>query len=107
MFTEKDIEQIRRHGLSVEQVERQMENFRRGFPSLPVVAAASPQDGITVLSPEGVAAAVESYERRADGLSVVKFVPASGAASRMFKELFEFVNDGKRGKCIDNLLVNI
>lgn len=107
MFTEKDIEQIRRHGLSVEQVERQMENFRRGFPSLSVVAAASPQDGITVLSPEGVAAAVESYERRADGLSVVKFVPASGAATRMFKELFEFVNDGKRGKGIDNLLGNI
>ena len=107
MFTEKDIEQIRRHGLSVEQVERQMENFRRRFPSLPVVAAASPQDGITVLSPEGVAAAVESYERRADGLSVVKFVPASGAATRMFKELFEFVNDGKRGKGIDNLLGNI
>lgn len=104
MFTEKDIEQIRRHGLSVEQVERQMENFRRGFPSLPVVAAASPQDGITVLSPEGVAAAVESYERRADGLSVVKFVPASGAATRMFKELFEFVSDGKG---IDNLLGNI
>lgn len=107
MFTEKDIEQIRRHGLSAEQVERQMENFRHGFPSLPVVAAASPQDGITVLSPEGVAAAVESYERRADGLSVVKFVPASGAATRMFKELFEFVNDGKRGKGIDNLLGNI
>lgn len=107
MFTEKDIEQIRHHGLSVEQVERQMENFRRGFPSLPVVAAASPQDGITVLSPEGVAAAVESYEHRADGLSVVKFVPASGAATRMFKELFEFVNDGKRGKGIDNLLENI
>ena len=71
------------------------------------MAAASPQDGITVLSPEGVAAAVESYERRADGLSVVKFVPASGAATRMFKELFEFVNDGKRGKGIDNLLGNI
>lgn len=107
MFTEKDIEQIRRHGLSAEQVERQMENFRCGFPSLPVVAAASPQDGITVLSPEGIAAAVESYEHRADGLSVVKFVPASGAATRMFKELFEFVNDGKRGKGIDNLLGNI
>ena len=43
----------------------------------------------------------------AGGLSVVKFVPASGAATRMFKELFEFVNDGKRGKGIDTLLENI
>ena len=41
------------------------------------------------------------------GLGVVKFVPASGAATRMFKELFEFVNDGKRGKGIDTLLENI
>ena len=38
---------------------------------------------------------------------VVKFVPASGAATRMFKELFEFVNDGKSGKGIDTLLENI
>ena len=38
---------------------------------------------------------------------LVKFVPASGAATRMFKELFEFVNDGKRGKGIDTLLENI
>ena len=37
----------------------------------------------------------------------MKFVPASGAATRMFKELFEFVNDGKRGKGIDTLLENI
>jgi len=48
-----------------------------------------------------------TYERAAAGLSVVKFVPASGAATRMFKELFEFVNDGKRGKGIDTLLENI
>lgn len=107
MLTEKDIEQIRRHGLSVDQVEQQIDNFRRGFPPLPVVAAASPQDGITVLSHDDVVAAVESYERRADGLSIVKFVPASGAATRMFKELFEFVNDGRRGKGIDILLENI
>lgn len=107
MLTEKDIEQIRRHGLSVDQVEQQIDNFRRGFPPLPVVAAASPQDGITVLSHDDVAATVESYERRADGLSIVKFVPASGAATRMFKELFEFVNDGRRGKGIDILLENI
>ena len=52
-------------------------------------------------------AAVERYEKESAGLGVVKFVPASGAATRMFKELFEFVNDGKRGKGIDTLLENI
>ncbi len=59
------------------------------------------------LSDAEAAAAAERYERAAAGLSVVKFVPASGAATRMFKELFEFVNDGKRGKGIDTLLENI
>ncbi|MBR2352552.1 MAG: DUF4301 family protein [Alistipes sp.] len=107
MFTEKDIAQIRQHGLTPERVEAQIENFRRGFPSLAVVKAASPEDGITVLSEAEVAAAVKEYESRVDGLSVVKFVPASGAATRMFKELFEFVNEGKRGKGIDTLLHNI
>ena len=59
------------------------------------------------LSDTEAAAAAERYEQAAAGLSVVKFVPASGAATRMFKELFEFVNDGKRGKGIDTLLENI
>lgn len=107
MFTERDSEQISRHGLTVEKVERQIENFRRGFPSLRVVAAASPGDGITVLSPERLAGAERRYDAMRDSLSVVKFVPASGAATRMFKELFEFVNDGKRGKGIDQLVENI
>ncbi len=85
----------------------QLENFRRGFPFLNVVRAASPGDGVLTLSDTEAAAAAERYEQAAAGLSVVKFVPASGAATRMFKELFEFVNDGKRGKGIDTLLENI
>ena len=51
--------------------------------------------------------AAARYEAAAGRLGIVKFVPASGAATRMFKELFEFVNDGKRGKGIDTLLENI
>lgn len=107
IFTEKDLQQIERHGLTVEGVGRQIENFRRGFPFLKVVRAASPADGVLVLDAAEADAAAERYEKCAAGLAVVKFVPASGAATRMFKELFEFVNDGKRGKGIDTLLDNI
>ncbi len=107
MFNEKDLEQIRHHGLTLEQVEQQIENFRRGFPSLGVVSAASPEDGVVVLSKEECERAAALYDARKDSLSVVKFVPASGAATRMFKELFEFVNEDKRGKGIDVLLQNI
>ena len=107
MFTENQISEIKAHGLTVSQVEAQIEAFKRGFPSLEVVKAASPEDGITILSEEACNAAVEHYEAAAEQLEVVKFVPASGAATRMFKELFEFVNDNKRGKGIDTLLQNI
>ena len=104
MFDEKDLQQIREHGLTPEQAETQLENFRRGFPFLNVVRAASPGDGVLVVGAAEADAAVERYEKESAGLGVVKFVPASGAATRMFKELFEFVNDGKRGKGIDTLL---
>ena len=107
MFTEKDLQQIAAHGLTTEAVAIQIENFRRGFPFLPVTRAASPSDGVTVLSIEEGDQAVARYEQAKDALSVVKFVPASGAATRMFKELFSFVNEDKRGAGIDKLIQNI
>ncbi len=104
MFNATDLEQIKAHGLTVEQVENQLDNFKKGFPFLPVVRAASPADGILVLSPEEVEAAGKKFDAGRAGRRVVKFVPASGAATRMFKELFEFVNEDKRGKGIDKLV---
>lgn len=104
MFNATDLEQIKAHGLTVEQVENQLENFKKGFPFLPVVRAASPADGILVLSPREVEAAGKKFDAERAGRRVVKFVPASGAATRMFKELFEFVNENKRGKGIDKLI---
>lgn len=105
MFTEKDLQQIADHGLTPEAVERQIAAFRSGFPFLKVVRAASPADGILTLDDDAADRAVARYD--ASGRSVVKFVPASGAATRMFKELFEFVNEGKRGKGIDTLVEHI
>ena len=107
MFNEKDLKQIAAHGLTLEAVEHQIENFRRGFPSLQVVSAASPSDGITILTAEQAADYAAKFDNRDASVTVAKFVPASGAATRMFKELFEFVNEDKRGKGIDTLLQNI
>lgn len=57
MFTKDDIARIEAHSLTLEQVERQIENFRNGFPPLPVTRAASPGDGIKVLDKEQIASA--------------------------------------------------
>lgn len=107
MFTKQDIAQIEARGLSVEAVERQVENFRNGFPSLPVVRAASVGDGVCRLSDEERSEAVKNYESKGGELRVIKFVPASGAATRMFKELFEYVNEDKRTEGINRLIVNL
>lgn len=107
MFTSSDVAQINEHGLSVEKVEGQIENFKSGFPFLNVTRAASIGDGIVKLTPEQVKSLSTLYASRRNELNVVKFVPASGAATRMFKELFEFVDGGKRGAGIDKLLSNI
>ena len=107
MFSREDLQQIESHGLTLSQVEQQIENFRQGFPYLKIVRAASAGDGVQVLSEEEVASAVERYEKLSEELRVVKFVPASGAATRMFKELFEYINEDKRTAGIDKLLDNI
>lgn len=107
MFTHEEITQIEAHGLSVAAVEKQIENFRNGFPSLPVVRAAAGGDGVKQFDAESVAEREAYYTDNLRDLKTIKFVPASGAATRMFKELFEYVNDDKRTAGIDKLIVNL
>ena len=107
MFTPNDISQIEARGLSVAEVEKQIDNFRNGFPSLPVVRAASGGDGVRQLTEEELHNAEELYNSRTKEIKTIKFVPASGAATRMFKELFEYVNDDKRTAGIDKLITNL
>ncbi|MFI3331807.1 MAG: DUF4301 family protein [Rikenellaceae bacterium] len=107
MFTTQDLEQIKAHGIDPQSVEQQIKDFEQGFPSLPVLRAASVGDGIIRLSESELKEAIKCYDNALSELKVVKFVPASGAATRMFKELFEFVGDDKRTKGIDYLLENI
>jgi len=108
MFTKEDLKQIADHGLTPEAVMLQIENFRRGFPFLNVKAAASPDNGgVRRLAPDEAAAYAAAFDAARDEKRVVKFVPASGAATRMFKSLFAFVNEDRRGEDIDVLLANI
>ena len=97
MFRKEDIDQIEQRGSSVNVVEGQVERFRKGFPWLKIVAPATPERGIQVLDEEAVAAAVKYYET-AKVNGKCKFVPASGAASRMFKDLFSGLDALKAGK---------
>lgn len=93
-FTGKDIAQIEAQGQTVGHVAAQLEDFRRGFGHLDIDRAATTGDGIYAADPESIAHFSQVYSDSAPALRVVKFVPASGAATRMFKELFEFVHTG-------------
>ena len=94
------------HGLTPAALETQLKNFREGFPFLPVTRAASCGDGIRVLDAAGIEQAAARYDRAKESLRVVKFVPASGAATRLFKDLFEFVREGRRTAVVGELLAN-
>ncbi|MGC9375342.1 MAG: DUF4301 family protein [Bacteroidales bacterium] len=93
MFTKKDIKQIEKQGLTIKEVEKQLERFNQGFTYLNLLKPATISDGIIQLSEAEINAYTKLYDdSRPDAL---KFVPASGAASRMFKFLFEFYGQAK------------
>lgn len=86
-------------GMNPELVKQQINHFENGFPFLKIVAAATPKNGIKVLSDKELAHFQKSYPEKTSQIEVVKFVPASGAASRMFKDLFAFLEgDGDLSK---------
>lgn len=91
MFTPDDIKQINNHGLSKESVMAQIEQFKTGFPFAKLVAPATEDNGIEVLHPKQVASLVAEFDSQAHDYTIAKFVPASGAATRMFKELYKAI----------------
>ena len=95
MFSEQDLEQIKAHGLTPERVDAQMACFENGFPYLGIRRAATVGDGIVRPTDEEAARWRESYRGERERKKIVKFVPASGAATRMFKDLFEYLADGQ------------
>ena len=91
IFSDKDIKQIKNHGLNLDEVNTQIENFNTGFPVLDIVKPAVAGDGVIQCTPLDCERYIDTYERYALSHKIMKFVPASGAATRMFKDLFDFI----------------
>ena len=93
MLTHEDKELLAKKGISEEKIAEQLACFEKGFPFLKLSAAASVENGGIMLAAEAdqqrYLAAWDAY--KAGDKKIVKFVPASGAASRMFKNMFEFL----------------
>lgn len=92
MFTDKDRTLMAEKGISENSVKQQLERFATGFPFLQIAATATTEQGIATLTEAEEEAYVQAWELYCEGdHQMTKFVPASGAASRMFKNLFAFV----------------
>ena len=93
MLTQEDKALLAKKGISEEQIAAQLACFEKGFPFLKLEAAASIGNGIVATSDSERDVYIKAWEayKNEGGHVVTKFVPASGAASRMFKNLFEFL----------------
>ncbi|WP_300897276.1 DUF4301 family protein [uncultured Duncaniella sp.] len=112
MLRPEDLELLKNKGISAAEVEAQLQRFVTGFPYLKINDAARVGAGIFRLDDEEIEAALERWKEYLEhGGEVCKFVPASGAAFRMFKALFEYVDGGtdelKEGTPVAKLLADV
>jgi len=99
MLTKNDIKQIIARGSQIDIIEQQIQNFKIGFPFLKLIEAANENHGLIKLSETDIIKYIDIFENKIyEGIEIIKFVPASGAASRMFKSLFSALEDLQNGK---------
>src|SRR5690554_2088320 len=91
MYTKQDLDLLEQKGITLSQVDAQLSNFKNGFPYLEIVSAAKVNNGILKISEEDEEIYLQRWkEYLQSNKTITKFVPASGAASRMFKDLYSF-----------------
>ncbi|MDP4277023.1 MAG: DUF4301 family protein [Bacteroidota bacterium] len=93
MFTQEDRLLLQKKGISQEKMEAQLTRFKEGFPYLRLYGSATSGNGILIMATADEQHYLTCWEDYLKGQNkVLKFVPASGAASRMFKDLFGFLS---------------
>ena len=92
-LTSNDFVQIRKHGIPLDKITGQLDIFKNGIAKKVLDRPAVPYDGIVKLRGDEFQFYSDYFDRNKTGLKFEKFIPASGAASRMFKFLTEFLND--------------
>ena len=92
MFSKQDLTQFELKNIYKETIEEQIKNFTNGFPKMKLKKPASIDDGIIKVQDDELDIYEDIYNTHSKNFSLLKFVPASGAASRMFKCLYDFLN---------------
>lgn len=97
-FTSVDHHDIKARGISLQDIEKQILYFREGIPFLPVTKPAISGSGILHPNEDTLDDFIKLYDSGLNGEKVLKFVPASGAATRMFKDLFTYLESSKESQ---------
>ena len=105
-FTAKEISQIIQRGLDVKTIENQLSCFTNKNTNINLCAPAVVGNGIDQINDKEVDSYASFYKTSKENISVIKFVPASGAASRMFKSLYLFLDNYNINKETINSYVN-
>ena len=92
-LSEQDLEQINQHGVSLESIQKQLAIFKKGIAKMELLEAATVENGILKFSIVEFVEKATFFDENKSGLKLLKFVPASGAATRMFKFLTVFLNE--------------
>lgn len=106
-FSDDDISQITKHELSVAEIEKQLNDFANGFPFADIIRPATVNDGIMQFDSEYMNKFTQLYDNEKQNYKIIKFVPASGAATRMFRDLFDFLDTGTTNSTTDMVVNNI
>jgi hypothetical protein len=89
MFSQADLFQIQQKGITLDQVNQQLEYFKKGFPYLKLIKPAVQNDGVITLNVQEKEQLIAEFEAQKSNKKLIKFVPASGAATRMFKSMID------------------
>ena len=96
MLNEKDLQLIESKGITASKIEEQIKRFENGFPRLRIQSVATVGNGIMRLTEKDISHYLKLWRQsQQSGVTIEKFVPASGAASRMFKNMFAFTTSGR------------
>ena len=101
MFSQKDLQQIRLKGISIDEINQQIKHFQQGFPPADITMPATPGKGIMLLSEGDQHHYKDVFLDNAPDFRIIRFIPASGAASRMFKSLYEAL-EKLQGKALND-----
>ena len=88
MFNQKDLKQIRAKGIHIDEINQQIKHFNQGFPPSDITMPATCGKGIKALTEGDELHYLDVFLANAPDFSISRFIPASGAATRMFKDLY-------------------